>query len=427
MVATSTAAALPRGSPVRVHYPRSPFLRSRVPHGSAARPVHGPCGLHGIAGRPLLLGAACRKQGSSLLLRAVAPRAGAFESDPQPSSPASSSASPSSSEEASNEDILSSADITGGATGDSAGIPVSGADRSGSFGITSTGNGSNSGSSGYSGYSGYNSFSSRSSSPLGSSTAGYYGGISAFGGGLGGMSDGEEGGLSEEEALLESSAELGEYRKRLTDILLATDVGSWQERIALLRKGIHSSQGPALSELAFRRSRFHRTPAPSSSPSPSQDAGSADLSSPLAAGTAEDTAGEGEGEEEWQSSAGLGAGESAYGAYSSWSESSAGEDTDGGLLAEGEGERREEVMGMQWSSVCEGVVVGTSPGSAADVEVIKRNIGADAMLCLETDDCRDALGLPWSAVKDMAQRAGIVALRVPMRPMDSANQACSGS
>ncbi|CAI6010988.1 unnamed protein product [Closterium sp. NIES-65] len=177
---------------------------------------------------------------------------------------------PSSSEEPYGEDALSAADVTGSTAEDAATFSVNDADFSDGYGASNAGNNS-----GNSSYSGYTSFYSRSSSTIGSSSSGYRG-TSAFNGGSSSGSDGEEG-YSDSDSLLESSAELGEYRKRLTDILLATDVGSWQERIALLRKGIHSSQGPALSELAFRRSRFHRTPAPSPAPSPSS-ASSAALS-----------------------------------------------------------------------------------------------------------------------------------------------------
>lgn len=79
---------------------------------------------------------------------------------------------------------------------------------------------------------------------------------------------------------------------------------------------------------------------------------------------------------------------------------------------------------MNWNEIVDGIIVGSCPRSASDIDRIADETGATAILCLQCDLCFEALRIPWATeLSDRANARGIVMTRVAVRDFDHADQA----
>ncbi len=77
---------------------------------------------------------------------------------------------------------------------------------------------------------------------------------------------------------------------------------------------------------------------------------------------------------------------------------------------------------LNWSEVRHDIVVGSCPTRPSDVDRIADEAGVDALLSLQTDDCRRALCIDGSALGLHATQRGLVAANVAIRDFDPAEQ-----
>jgi hypothetical protein len=73
---------------------------------------------------------------------------------------------------------------------------------------------------------------------------------------------------------------------------------------------------------------------------------------------------------------------------------------------------------LNWSEIRDDIVVGSCPVRPADVDRIRDDAGAGALLSLQTDDCRAGLGIDGAALAAHAARRGLVAVNVPLPDFD---------
>ena len=78
---------------------------------------------------------------------------------------------------------------------------------------------------------------------------------------------------------------------------------------------------------------------------------------------------------------------------------------------------------LNWDRITDGIVVGSCPRSAADIDTIATQSGCDAILCLQCDLCHDALSIDWPVLRERAVAHGIVMTRVAVRDFDHNDQA----
>ncbi len=74
-------------------------------------------------------------------------------------------------------------------------------------------------------------------------------------------------------------------------------------------------------------------------------------------------------------------------------------------------------MGLNYDEIVPGLIVGACPDDLGDVFEIK-GAGATALLSLQTDEDLAARGYEWTEVEAWCRRAGIVAVREPVRDFD---------
>lgn len=77
---------------------------------------------------------------------------------------------------------------------------------------------------------------------------------------------------------------------------------------------------------------------------------------------------------------------------------------------------------LNWSEIRHDIVVGSCPMRPHHVDRIADDAGVDALLSLQTDGCRAALGIEASALALHATKRGLVVVNVPMRDFDPAEQ-----
>jgi hypothetical protein len=77
---------------------------------------------------------------------------------------------------------------------------------------------------------------------------------------------------------------------------------------------------------------------------------------------------------------------------------------------------------LNWGEIRRDIVVGSCPSAPADIDRICEEAGASALLSLQTDECRAALGIDHGAHLDHAARRGVVLLNAPMRDFDPVDQ-----
>jgi protein-tyrosine phosphatase len=80
------------------------------------------------------------------------------------------------------------------------------------------------------------------------------------------------------------------------------------------------------------------------------------------------------------------------------------------------------VWTLNWGEIRDDIVVGSCPSAPADIDRICEETGATALLSLQTDECRAALGIDHRAHLDHAARRGVLLVNAPMRDFDPLDQ-----
>ncbi|KAK3247505.1 hypothetical protein CYMTET_42998 [Cymbomonas tetramitiformis] len=80
---------------------------------------------------------------------------------------------------------------------------------------------------------------------------------------------------------------------------------------------------------------------------------------------------------------------------------------------------------LNWDQVLENpsVLVGSCPRSPEDVDRLVEEAGVEAIVCLQSDDCFQALGIDWEAIRLRALERGVIMSRVAVRDFDKNDQA----
>ena len=77
---------------------------------------------------------------------------------------------------------------------------------------------------------------------------------------------------------------------------------------------------------------------------------------------------------------------------------------------------------LNWDEIVPGVIVGSCPRSAADVDAIAAHSGATAILSLQSDLCLDALQVDLPAIQARAAERGMLYARAAVRDFDRNDQ-----
>ena len=80
------------------------------------------------------------------------------------------------------------------------------------------------------------------------------------------------------------------------------------------------------------------------------------------------------------------------------------------------------VWTLNWGQVREDVIVGSCPMTTNDIDAIHASTGATALLSVQSDECRAALGIDLQAHIRHAQRRGLALENAPMRDFDLEDQ-----
>lgn len=80
------------------------------------------------------------------------------------------------------------------------------------------------------------------------------------------------------------------------------------------------------------------------------------------------------------------------------------------------------VWTLNWGEVRHDLVVGSCPVRAADIDRIHEGTGVSALLSLQTDDCRAALGIDYPMLEKQGSSRGLLMLNAPIRDFDGADQ-----
>ena len=70
------------------------------------------------------------------------------------------------------------------------------------------------------------------------------------------------------------------------------------------------------------------------------------------------------------------------------------------------------------------VMIGSCPRSPDDVSRLAKEAGVSAILCLQSDECLDSLGIDIASLKERCRDERILHVRVPVRDFDKNDQSC---
>ncbi len=81
-------------------------------------------------------------------------------------------------------------------------------------------------------------------------------------------------------------------------------------------------------------------------------------------------------------------------------------------------------MGLDanWGEVRHDLVIGSCPIGLRDIDRIHENTAVSALLSLQSDECRAALGIDYELLVEHAERRGLLLLNAPMRDFDAEDQ-----
>ncbi|MFZ0257152.1 MAG: dual specificity protein phosphatase family protein [Gammaproteobacteria bacterium] len=77
---------------------------------------------------------------------------------------------------------------------------------------------------------------------------------------------------------------------------------------------------------------------------------------------------------------------------------------------------------LNWSEIREDILVGSCPMTAEDIDRIRRQTRATAILSIQSDQCRAAFDINYEKHQSHAARCGLVLVNAPMRDFDPAHQ-----
>ncbi len=77
---------------------------------------------------------------------------------------------------------------------------------------------------------------------------------------------------------------------------------------------------------------------------------------------------------------------------------------------------------LNWNEVRDDLVIGACPMTTRDIDKIRKDTGATALLSLQTDECRGAFDIDYEEHKRHGQSSGLVMLNTPMRDFDPPEQ-----
>jgi hypothetical protein len=80
------------------------------------------------------------------------------------------------------------------------------------------------------------------------------------------------------------------------------------------------------------------------------------------------------------------------------------------------------VWTLNWGEIRNDILIGSCPIRRADIDRICDEAGVDALLSLQTNDCRAALGINYELLATHALSRGIVMVNAPMRDFDGEEQ-----
>ena len=80
------------------------------------------------------------------------------------------------------------------------------------------------------------------------------------------------------------------------------------------------------------------------------------------------------------------------------------------------------VWTLNWGEIRHDLVIGSCPIRRTDLDQIHDNTGVSAVLSVQTDDCRSALGIAYQAREMHASKRGLLVLNAPIRDFDPEDQ-----
>ncbi len=80
------------------------------------------------------------------------------------------------------------------------------------------------------------------------------------------------------------------------------------------------------------------------------------------------------------------------------------------------------VWSPNWGEIRYDLVIGSCPILPADIDRICDDTRVSAVLSVQTDQCRAALGIEWTLLEEHASRRGVVLDNVPIRDFDPEDQ-----
>lgn len=78
---------------------------------------------------------------------------------------------------------------------------------------------------------------------------------------------------------------------------------------------------------------------------------------------------------------------------------------------------------LNWDDITDNIVVGACPRSPGDVDRLVEEAKVDAIICLQSDGCFDALKIDWQAIRERGLERGVMMTRVAVWDFNHADQA----
>jgi dual specificity protein phosphatase-like protein len=80
------------------------------------------------------------------------------------------------------------------------------------------------------------------------------------------------------------------------------------------------------------------------------------------------------------------------------------------------------VWTLNWGEIRHDLVIGSCPIHPSDIDRIYDNTGVSAVLSVQTDDCRAALGIDYRMLEERASSRGLLLLNAPIYDFDADDQ-----
>ena len=77
---------------------------------------------------------------------------------------------------------------------------------------------------------------------------------------------------------------------------------------------------------------------------------------------------------------------------------------------------------LNWGEIRRDLVIGSCPIRPSDIDRIHDDTGVSAVLSVQTEECRTALGIDYNELEEHASSRGLLLLNAPMRDFDAEDQ-----